>query len=270
MKKTFVKISALSIAMVVLATSCSKTGPTGPAGANGANGSAGPNLSGSLEGVVSLYDVSGSKVVSTTALAGDTIVLTNNSNGTAWKTATSTTGSYTFANITTGTYSMTVTKPGYGSVIAQGIQFAGGGNADRNFALGAIPTTGVSSVVAVDTTYASTGVNYIKIRGGVTATSGGSTVIVFVSLPYLSYGSTTVGNFSASYTVAVAPGTSAYKILIPTADMYNYGFASGNSAYFATCILGGTTSTSSYADWATGQTVYTALSPSTVATTTVQ
>lgn len=258
--------------MLMLATSCKK-GDTGPAGASGP---AGPNLSGSIQGVVSLYDVGGSKILSTTALAGDSIMLTNTSTGTTWKTVTSTTGSYTFANINTGTYNMTVSKPTYGSVITQGIQFVGGGNADRNFALAIIPTVGVTSATAVDTSITTAGAgnvgeNYIKVRGGVAATATGCTVIVFVSLPYLSFGSTAVGNYATTYTVAVAPGVNSYKINIPTADLHDLGFVTGGNAYFATCILSGTTSTSSYIDIPSGQTVYTAISsPAVVATTTVQ
>lgn len=270
MKKAFIKISALSIVLLV-AASCTKTGPTGPAGATGATGPAGPTLTGNIQGVVSLYDVGGSKIESTTILAGDTLVLTNNSTGAVMKTATSTTGSYTFTNISTGTYSMTVSKLGYGSVIAQGIQFAGGGNAERNFSLAVIPTGSVSLAAAVDTAITAAGAgniseNYVKVRGSVPATAGGCTVIVFVSLPYLSYGSTQVGNYSATYTTTVAPGVSNFKLNIPTADLYDLGFVSGGAAYFATCIIGGSTSTSSYVDIATGQTVYTALSAPMIAT----
>ncbi|HXU26121.1 MAG TPA: carboxypeptidase-like regulatory domain-containing protein, partial [Bacteroidia bacterium] len=227
MKKIFVKTSMLLVVLTV-AISCSKNATTGPAGATGPTG---PNLSGNLQGVVSLYDVSGAKQQSTTILAGDSLVLTNNSSGAVLKTATSTTGSYTFTNISTGTYSMTISRAGYGTVLSKGIQFTGGGNADRNFALSVVPTTSVSSATAVDTTIAGAGgvsENYIKVRGYVPVSSSETTVMVFVSVSYLSFVNSTPGNFSATYTATVAPGVTSYKINIPTANLYDLGFMSND------------------------------------------
>ncbi|MFI5140907.1 MAG: carboxypeptidase-like regulatory domain-containing protein [Bacteroidia bacterium] len=275
MKKTFIKISALSIALIV-AASCSKTGSTGPAGANGATGATGatgPVLTGNMQGVVFLYDVSGAKILSASTQAGDSVIITNTSSGSIMKTVTNSTGAYSFSNLTTGTYSMTVSKPTYGSVIAQGIQFSGGGTANRNFALSMIPIAGVTSAVAGDTSYYSgtgsaSGVseNYVKIRGYAPALAGGGTVIVFASIPGASTVSNVPGNFSASYTTTLAPGVSSFKITIPTANLYDLGFASGGTATvsFAAYVIGANTSASSYADWTTGQTVYTALSGSPV------
>jgi len=267
MKKMFVKISALSITLVV-AASCSKTGPTGPSGATGATG---PILTGNMQGTVALYDVSGAKQLSPTLLGGDTVVLTNSSNGTTWKTVTNASGDYLFSNITSGTYSTTVTKPLYGKVVTQGIQFVGGGNSDRNYALSVVPTTSVSSLVIDDSTFTTNGAgnvaqNYVKIRGNVPVSAGETTVIIFVSMPGANSTSSTVGNYSSTYTTTIAPGVNKFTIEIPNANLYDLGFISGNMAYFAAYIIGGTTSASSYVDWTTGQTVYTALSSTPVNT----
>ena len=136
MKKIFSKVVVLSILVIISAVSCKKHGnytrgtpPAGPAG---------PSLTGNLEGVLFLYDDGGNKILSTAALTGDTIMLTNNSSGTVLTTTTSSTGTYTFTGITTGTYSMTVMKQGYGTVKAYGIEFAGGGTAYKNFNLALI------------------------------------------------------------------------------------------------------------------------------------
>jgi carboxypeptidase family protein len=258
MKKVFIKISVLSIALVI-AASCTKTTTAGPTGATGA---AGPSLTGNMQGTVTLYDVSGAKQLSPTLLGGDTVVLTNSSSGTVWKTVTNASGDYLFSNISSGTYSTTVSKTGYGSVVTQGIQFVGGGNSDRNYALSVVPATNVSWLIANDTTYTSTGVNYMKLRGAVPTSTSETTVIVFVSIPGTGSTSSTVGNFSTTYTTTIAAGTNKFTIEIPIASLYDLGFTSGNTAtaYFASYIIGGTTSASSYVDWTTGQTVYTALS----------
>ncbi|HTA60944.1 MAG TPA: carboxypeptidase-like regulatory domain-containing protein [Bacteroidia bacterium] len=268
MKKVFIKISALSLTVMVLATSCKKT--AGPAGATGATGATGPNLTGNLQGVVSLYDVSGAKMLSTTLQAGDSLVLTNNSTGAVLKTVTNANGDYLFSNISTGTYSITVSKPSngtmaFGNVITQGIQFSGGGNADRNFALSVVPTTSVNFIASTDTSFTSNGAgnvaqNYVKVRGGVPVSAGGTTVILFASIPGASTVSSAVGNYSAAYTTTIAAGVNKFTINIPTANLYDLGFTTGNTVNFAAYILGGNTAASSYVDWTTGETVYTALS----------
>jgi len=270
MKKVFIKISALSIALVV-ATSCTKTGPAGP---SGGTGPAGPSLTGNMQGTVFLYDASGAKQLPTGAvsLQGAAVVITNNSTGATTTEATTGAGSYSFGNLTTGTYSITVSLTGYGSVIAQGVQFVGGGTANRNFSLSVVPTTTVSSAAAVDTSFASVGgptapvENYVKVRGYVPVSSAGSTVIVYVSIPGMTSTSSTPGNFASYYTTTIAPGATSFKINIPTASLYDLGFVTGNTVYFAAYVVGGNTSASSYVDWTTGQTVFTALSSTAVNT----
>ena len=263
MKKTFTKISALSVTLLVLATSCKK-GDTGPAGATGP---AGPSLTGNTQGVVSLYDVGGAKQLSATLQAGDSLILTNSTTSQVWKTTTSSTGAFSFANLSSGTYNVAVSKPGYGKVLAQGVQILGGGTTDRNFALSVIPTTNVVSAVALDTTMANGGAastpeNYVKVRGYVPVSSSATTVMIFVSIPGMSSTSSAVGNWSVNYTVNVLPGVSKFSVNIPTSSLYDLGFPSGGTAtaFFAAYIVGNNTSASSYVDWTTGQTVYTALS----------
>jgi len=259
MKKVFIKISVLSIALTV-ATSCKK-GDTGP---GGPSGPAGPSLTGNTQGVVNLYDVSGAKQLSATLQAGDSVILTNSSTNAVLKTVTSATGAYSFNNLSTGTYNMTVSKPGYGKVITQGIQILGGGNTDRNFSLSLIPSTNVTSTAISDTALVNgaggTPENYVRIRGYVPVSTSETTVIIFVSVVGGGSASSAVGNYSTTYTTTIAPGVTKFTVNIPISNLYDLGFATGNTVSFAEYIIGGTTSASSYVDWTTGQTVYTALS----------
>jgi len=268
MKKTILKLSTLSI--ILMATSCKK-GDTGPAGTTGNTGATGPNLSGSMEGFVSLYDVSGAKVLGN--LKGDTLMLTNNSNGSVAKTTTDSTGKYMFANLTTGNYNLTTTKAGYGTLLAQNIQFVGGGNTYKNGALSQIPTINVTSAQAVDTTMAATTSTvtsspetFIKVRGTVPATASNSEVIVFVSNAGSTSANSSVSGFSTYYTVALTPGSMTFKINIPSADLHDLGFVTGNTVYFAAYMVGGNLNASSYSDLATGKAVFTALSSTPVIT----
>ncbi len=262
MKKTIIKLSVLSI--ILMATSCKKGDP----GVTGATGSTGPNLSGNMQGFASHYDVSGSKMLNN--LGGDTIVLINNSNNAIMKTITDNTGKYMFSNIGTGNYSITTSKAGFGTLLTQDFQYVGGGTTYRNVAISEIPTTNVSGIVAVDTSFATsatnTSENYIKVRGNVAAASGGSEVIVFLSNPGSTSASNSVSNFSTYYTVAVTPGTLNFKINIPTADLYDLGFAAGNTIYFSAYMVGGNLNASSYTDLTTGKTVFTAISSTPVLT----
>jgi hypothetical protein len=91
-------------------------------------------------------------------------------------------------------------------------------------------------------------------------------VIVFVSNAGGTNASGNVNNFSNYYTVAVSPGALTFKINIPTSDLYDLGFVSGNTVYFAAYLVGGNLNASSYADISTGKTVFTALSSTPVNT----
>lgn len=271
MFKVFNKISVLSFSLMILATSCTKTGATGPngiAGTNGSNGAPGPTLTGNIQGLISLYDVSGVKILPPTdTLSGDSIILTNVSSGAVIKTITGGNGTYTFTNVSTGTYSMVVNRQGYGRVLAYGSQFVGGGTIDKNFALSKIPTTNIITAVAKDTTFAVVGAGnvpekYVRVRGSVPVSGSTTTVIIYVSQAANSFVDITPGNYSTYYTTTISPGVSKFNFYIPTSNLYDLGFPSGNvsNVYFAAYILSGNTNASTYTDWNTQQTVFTALS----------
>ena len=264
MKKTIIKLSALSV--ILLAVSCKK-GDTGPAGSTGATG---PNLSGNIQGFITLYDAAGTKILSN--LSGDSITLVNNSNNAVLKTVTDNTGKYIFPTISTGNYNLTVSRPGFGTLLSQDMQFTGGGTDFKDAALSQIPTFSVTAFTAKDSTTAPTIIKnttdtivksekYIALSGTVTATPGGSEVIVYVSNPGGISASNSLSNFSTVYTVAIKPGAVTFSILIPSANLYDLGFTSGNTIYFEAYVIGASTGSSSYVDLSTGKTVYTAINP---------
>jgi hypothetical protein len=247
MKKIHYKIAAV-VACVLLYVSCTKTGP---AGANGSSAA----LSGNIEGLVFLYDDADSKILTPASLlAGDTITLTNNSNGQKVITTTSTTGSYTFTNVSAGTYSIVANKHGYGSVITYGFQFVGGGTAYQNFNIAQIPTVNLVSVTTSTTS------NYVIVNGTVPITTSGAYIgaVTFVSLPGNNFVNATSGNYVLTYLAGAngAVSNNTFSCNFTTASLYNYGFASGSTIYFATYTVG---SLSKYLDPNTGLLVYTAL-----------
>jgi hypothetical protein len=264
--KTTYSILIGALASVLLLTNCSKTGPagatgaTGPTGSTGATGSTGPALSGNLKGFISLYDAGGAKM--TGGLSGDSVFI----DGTNTKTVTDVNGMYSFPNLTTGVYNLTVTKPGYGSIKLQNIGFAGGGDTYRDGRLSVIPAVNVASAVCTDTTLNS--INNVKIRLGIPALATTGTVIIYVSSPGATSVTSATTSYSAYYTKpynasTISTGNNYY---IQTSDLHDLGFATGNTVYFSIYFVGSALTASSYEDFTNGKTVYTALSPTPIAT----
>lgn len=249
MKLNFILTGLTVLSMLV--SSCKKpaNGPEGPAGPQGGNG---PALTGNLKGYINHYDLSGAKVI--TDLANDSVYI----DGTGKSTVTDANGLYTFPGISTGVYNITVKKPGstYGYTKIQNIEFAGNGDTYRNAAMSATPSNSVSTIMAYDTTISA--INYVRIRGTVPSAPRVQSIIVFVNTP----GNTTVSSSvnSSYYVFNVAPNSTTYSKNISTSDLYDLGFASGNTSYFAAYMVGGNTNASSYLDFTTNRTVFTALS----------
>ena len=230
---------------VLLITSCSKTGPAGP---TGSTGPAGPLLTGNLKGHIFQYDQYGSPVL--TGLAGirDSLSPTN-------LATTDSTGLYKFSNLTTGDYTFSVSKAGYGTVLAQAVQIVGGGDLYRDMRIAQIPNFSVTAPTAV--LNATTG--NIDITANLAATDTKTReVLVFVgSSPNTSANPATYLNVYPK-TIA-ATKTSVITSLSPS-DIHDLGINAGGtlycSVYAATITYN---SASFYQDLATGKTVYTAV-----------
>lgn len=246
------KNKLLGIAVVLVATilfSCKKE--TGPAGATGPTGATGPVLSGNLKGYVNHYDIAGSKI--TTGLGGDSIFI----DGTTQFAVTDANGMYLFNNLTTGTYNFTIRKAGFGSTKIQGLEFAGGGDVYRNVNISMIPSNNVSAFTLKDTIINSQ--NQIRIKGSAPSSASGQTIIIYIGAP----GSTTVNSGTTNQinyiTINMNPGATSFFKSFPTTDLYDLGYASGNTAYCAAYTIGGNLNASSYIDYSNDRSVFTAL-----------
>jgi hypothetical protein len=236
---------ALLFALVIVINSCKKEGLQGP---QGVQGETGPLLTGNLKGHISCSDQYGNTVLINLAGMKDSL------NGTSKVALTDSTGFYTFAGLTTGNYSFTITASGYGMTKVQNFQFVGGGDTYHDVKISQIPDFNVLTC-----TDSIAGTNVI-VKGTLPADPKVRTVVVFVagvsnvsSLPqyYLDY-------FSKNTTL-VNPNN--FAISIPQSDFINLGIASGSTAYFA--VYGAAvnfSSSSAYEDMSTGRIVFTALS----------
>jgi hypothetical protein len=224
--------------------SCKKTGPQGP---EGPDGPAGPLLTGNLKGHVFCFDQYGSTVLTNLTAIKDSL------NGTTTIVHADTNGLYTFAGLTTGNYSFTISASGYGKSMVQNLQFLGGGDTYRDVKISQIPTYNVLTL-----TDSVAGTNVI-VKGTLPADSKIRTVVVFVagvsnvsSLPqyYLDY-----------YTKNTTANGTTFSITIHQSDLNDLGIATGTTAYFAAYGAAVNFSTSSaYEDLVTGRTVFTAIS----------
>ncbi len=243
------KVAFILVLVAVLFHSCKKDPEAGPAGSQGA---AGPSLTGNLEGYVSLWDQYGGRILN--SQANDTITLI----GTTNKVYTDSTGFYKFQGLSTGVYSISVNKGGYGSTMAQNIQFVGGGNAIANVKLSQPSTTIVPALA--DSIGAVTG--NITIYATLPTTSAQSRTFILY-LGNTSSVSSSPATYLNYYTKVVNPGANSTRLTftIPKSDLYNAGFSTGASAYFAAYGIGATLTASAYIDYNNeGRTVFTALS----------
>jgi hypothetical protein len=261
MKKTTLQFLSILTLVLILIVSCKKGGYGGRHGpSSGATGPAGPSLTGNMNGFVTLYDITGAKILIN--LKNDSVILTNNSTNAILRTVTDSTGKYLFSNITTGTYNIQISRNGYGTLLLEDVQFAGGGNEYKNGALSMVPISTVTSLASVDTTINT--VNNVKVRGVIPVSSGTSAVIIYISIPGTSSASSNVTNFSSYYVVNIAAGNTGFYLDIPTANLYDLGFSSGNTVYFSAYMIGASTSSSSYQDLGTGKSIFTAISAASV------
>jgi hypothetical protein len=112
--------------------------------------------------------------------------------------------------------------------------------------------------MAYDTTINS--VNYIRVRGALQSSTRAQSLIMFVSSP----GTNSVNpqSYSSYYVVNVAANASSYAKNIPTTDFYDLGFTSGSTTYLQVNFVGSNTQASSYIDFTSNRTIFTALSAS--------
>jgi len=248
MKNTKFYFTIMFIATSIVFINGCKKGDTGPAGATGP---AGPSLQGTLVGHITLADQYGTSVF--TGLKNISVSIDN----TSMATTTDSAGKYSFSNLNTGNYSLTVNKDTtYGIIKAPNFQFVGGGILNHDAKMSQIPVFPLSSAVAVDTTTASG--NYIKIRGSVTADTKARKAVVFVGT-FLGI-SSNPANYLSYYSININANATTFSLLISTNDFYDMGMSSGATAYFAVYPASSLfASTSVYEDFNTGRLVFTSI-----------
>jgi hypothetical protein len=248
MKKNSLFAMAALAGALILGSGCSKTGPAGPAGPVGP---AGPAMTGNLKGHIFMYDQYGATLL--TGLAGTR----DSMNGTSNVAICDSMGYYKFSNLSTGDYSFTVAKAGFGTVMAQSVQLAANGDVYRDLKIAQIPNFSVSAVTA-----ALNGVTgAIDFTGTVTADARTRSAMLFIGKT--SSTSSAPSTYSNYYGVNIKAGTTTtFTISVFPNDIHDLGVNTGSTLYFAAYGAATTWSTASnYQDYATGHNVFTALSP---------
>src|ERR1700749_458679 len=227
----------LLLAVTVL-SNCKKDPVTG---ATGPQGPAGPSLTGNLKGYISAYDEYGGRIL--TNQSGDTVSI----DGTTRKAVTDSTGLYTFTGLSTGAYTLSITKPGFGVNKIQNIQFVGGSS--DTYRDSKIAQASTSNLITLnDSIGPSTG--NVTIYGNVPFNVQARTFIVYVG-DNASVNSST-SNYLVFYTKNINPGVGKVSFVIPKTDLYDAGFTPGSTAYFAAYGVGSLTA-SSYEDFSNGR-----------------
>lgn len=252
------KFACLALSAALLLNGCKgKDGDPGPAGAAGATGAAGTagtpgapgtsgqNLTGTLYGFVAPVDEYG------IALPKSGVTVTLEGVTPASTATTNSDGRYEFANLRNGTYNLSYSRTGLGTVRRLGVGHVGGDQ----------PTfLGTSSISAPSTTTL-----------GTLSVSNPSTNSVTVNVPFSNpgaqgsfvrlaiYASSSPGTTAANGTLLTTISTTASPLsfVISKATFNSAGFASGTAVYIV--AYGAPSVLTSYADPLTGRIIYNGL-----------
>jgi hypothetical protein len=212
----------------------------------GATGPAGPKLSGNLVGFVFLYDVNGAKAV-------DNSGITVKAEGTSFATTTSTDGYFSLAGLSTGAYTYSFSKTGYGTRKVIDAQFVGGGDvyygATSLYEIPAFTVTNLSDSISS---------GYVYFKGILSGTLPTSTVhlsLFFgtsatVSSNPSDYSFSLGFNFSLSDTISFGLAKSSF---------YNYSITSGQTVFAV--VYASDYGLTSYIDLSTGNSFHSGLNP---------
>ena len=241
-------LASIAVILIVWIGGCAKDGATGPAGPTGPTGTTGPALTGSLTGFVTTYDQYNYKVA---ADQGGVLLTIDNTTDSA---ITDATGKYTFSNLTTGIYTVTITKANYSTYKVIDIGVVGGGSTLRNIGISRPPYFGL---VNVNDTVENTVANGpgILVRGNDTADISARSYIIFASTA--STVSSTPANFIYYVGATIKAGATAFSQYVTSRELNDAGIASGTTVYMAVYPI--STGFLSYTDLATGRPFFTAI-----------
>ncbi len=245
MKSKIQKTILAAAVLVATFTSCTKTGTQGPAGANG---SSGPSLTGTLEAYVDLFDQYGDLV----SPASGVYVTCPTKTGTD---STAASGMFT-KSLTTGTYELDFAKTGYAAMKVPSINFVGGGTqyVTAHIQMTQVPSYTVSAIAAAIGTSTVNPAVSVTVTPSATDSKPRKIICFFGSSNTVS---NTPGNYLGYQVVTVAASaTSASVNLATTGTLYPLGAESGSTIYVIAYPIAYNTSASTYADMASGKTVF--------------
>jgi len=244
--------TAFMIGVIVLLASCAKEGPTGP------TGNAGPLLTGSIGGHVKLYDQYGSSVSLSADLFKASLFLSPNG---ITQDSLANNGTYLFNYITTGIYSIQATDSGYATTIKNNIQLVTGA-LDVDIKMSQVPDSFINSFSC----YHNTGSANDSLVLTFAPDTRNRYCIIFAS------NSPAIGSLPGTYlyskVLSISYTAPLVTYAVPAQDLYNVGFASGNTVYYAAYSYV-VADASVYEDPATGQMVYNAVNAHPIVDTTL-
>jgi hypothetical protein len=222
------------------------TGPTGPTGPPG------PSYSGKMTGLVTLTDSNGAQP---TNKSGVTVAIENSTKS----AVTDSTGKWSIDSVSTGVYTIDISKNTYGMSKIENYQFVGVGTTYLgNTLLSETPNFTVSVL-----TYVS-GNGYVDVSGTLTLgtpQTTGRNILLFIG------NSNSVSSSTSTYLGVVSAFANGVAVSftqrITTATFTNLGIGTGSPAFIIAYTASATAgSCSRYLDQATGRFVYTSLSTS--------
>lgn len=179
-------------------------------------------VTGSITGFVRLLDQYGNSIY--TNLSGASVTI----DGTSFTTTTNVDGKFIFANVPAGTYSITVTKTGYGTEKLPWVSFNGGANSAY---VGSIKLSKIPDFNVVSLSASASG-SGVVISGTVNGTTTYKrTVGIFIGNSASVSSATT--NYIAFDNDAIAAGSNIFSATINAQQLTNMGFVSGNTIYVA-------------------------------------
>ena len=252
----FTSVLFTTLCAAALLTGCAgKDGDPGPAGATGATGATGPAgptgpaapvLTGSIIGFVNSYDESGSPV----SKSGVTVTIDNTTP--AITATTNADGKFEFSAVKAGTYNLSFTRSGYGTIRRFGLAHVGG---DQPTYLGvySISQAATSKIESFTfgTTVASNYINYTVSMKDLPVSSPTARFIIFVN------NTETVSSSNALYSTSWSSSSNSVSAYLYKSSLNSSGMASGNVAYAIVYPMPNFSTT--YQDATTGRTVYTNL-----------
>ncbi len=242
-KLRFVMSLTTSVVCLAIVAGCNLQGPTGPAG---------PALSGTLSGFVTLINENGDQPAERSGVA---VTI----DGSSKAATTDSIGMWSIPGLSTGIYTLTYAKTGYGTTKSVQVQYVGGGDRNiGNVSMCQPPAFYVDSLWARMPKGGDSNSVYLGVQTS-TAVNGPYKVILFFGNgPGVSWKPATYQT-SSSENMLFKDGVDSASIRLQPINLATdgYSFNSGDTVYAAAYAATAGTTNSSYTDVTTGKTVFT-------------